>query len=61
MDAEIRDLLERRVEAAHAWRDDERARREVGERSIMRELLDPDEADRLEISPGRWLLQGPPP
>lgn len=35
------------------------------ERSVMRillgEVLTPDQIDNLEISPGVWLLPGPPP
>lgn len=66
----LRHLLWRqRVKAALAWRDAERAQweadreaREAREQpSIMRQLLAPDEAARLEIGPGRWLLPGPPP
>lgn len=30
-------------------------------RSIMRELLTPDEIKHLEVSEGRWFLPGPPP
>lgn len=31
------------------------------ERSVMAELLTPDEIRHLEISEGRWFLPGPPP
>lgn len=31
------------------------------DRSIMAEMLTPDEVRRLEASEGRWLLPGPPP
>lgn len=31
------------------------------ERSIMRELLTPEEARHLEIAEGRWFLPGTPP
>lgn len=32
-----------------------------GERSVMAELLTTEEANRLEIRPGMWLLPGAPP
>jgi hypothetical protein len=31
------------------------------ERSVMRELLGDEEADRYEIAAGRWYLPGTPP
>jgi hypothetical protein len=31
------------------------------QRSVMAELLTPQEAEDLQISPGRWLLPGTPP
>ena len=34
---------------------------ENDERSVMAELLTTEEAERLEIQPGRWLLPGAPP
>jgi hypothetical protein len=58
-------LWQRRVAAAHAWRDVERARLEGDEPSLMRQLLAgavmDEEMDELEIAPGVWLLPGVPP
>lgn len=31
------------------------------ERSVMEELLRPEEVERLQDGPGRWLLPGTPP
>jgi hypothetical protein len=37
------------------------AERNPPERSVMRELLGEEAADRHEIAPGRWYLPGTPP
>jgi len=54
----------RREEIARAWgsfwegSSPEHVERE---RSIMRELLTPEEVRHLEVAEGRWHLPGPPP
>jgi hypothetical protein len=56
---------QRRLAAARAWRDDERAGLDGEEPSLMRQLLagavTDEEMDELEIAPGVWLLPGAPP
>ncbi|MGK5680171.1 hypothetical protein [Actinoplanes sp. URMC 104] len=37
------------------------ARESAPRRSILRELLDEADAERLEVEPGRWFLPGTPP
>lgn len=48
------DTLERAVTAGTAGTVPER-------RSVMAELLTPEEARHLEVGEGRWLFPGPPP
>lgn len=40
---------------------DEHLEQEPEQRSVMREMLGDDQADRYEIAPGRFYLPGTPP
>jgi hypothetical protein len=59
-------LCKQRVDAAHAWRDAERARLEQDQepslmRHLLAEVMTGEEVAELEIAPGVWLLPGAPP
>lgn len=40
---------------------DEHLEQEPEQRSVMAEMLTPEDVDRYQIAPGRWYLPGTPP
>lgn len=40
---------------------DDRVPADDDQPSIMRLLLEPEDVERLEITPGQWYFPGPPP